>query len=146
MEDRFGKFTSLILNISRCIQKIKNEEMAELGLKGKQASALFQLYCSKDGMTSGELSVACDEDKAATSRVVKELETSGYVFVDSLGDKKYKNKIRLTSKGNEIAEIVSKKVEKILNLVGVKKDRDKFYATLQELSEKLQETCQQYGE
>ena len=73
MEERYRNFTGLILNISRCIQKIKNCEVAELGLKGKQVQCLFFLHKLDNGASLTELCDLCDEDKGAMSRTVKEL-------------------------------------------------------------------------
>ena len=48
MEQRYTTFSLLLINISRCVQKIKNVEMAALGLKGKQVQCLFGLYNYKN--------------------------------------------------------------------------------------------------
>lgn len=137
--DRFGKFTGLLLGISREIQRIKNVEMERLGLKGKQTAALFQLYCSEDGLTASELCVACDEDKAASSRVVKELQEQGYVFVDSEGEKKYRNKIKLTAQGERLAKVVAEKIDRIVDAVGIEEqNRAGLYEMLGQILERLQ--------
>ncbi len=143
MESRFGKFTGLLIGISRGIQKIKNVEMEKLGLKGKQAVALFQLYCS-GGLTASELCMACDEDKAATSRVVKELEEAGFVFVEVGGQKKYRNKIKLTQKGETLAKIVAEKIESMVEFAGLGvKDREKLYEMLEQILTNIQKICSQ---
>lgn len=143
MESRFGKFAGLLLGISRGIQKIKNSEMEKLGLRGKQAVALFQLYCS-GGLTPGELCSACDEDKAATSRVVKELEKGGFVFVENEGDRKYRNKIRLTDKGENMAKIVAEKIEWMVEFAGLdENEREKLYEMLERILSNIQKICGQ---
>ncbi len=147
MENRYDKFTSLITNINRNIQKIKNVEMERLGLKGKQVQVMFNLFNLKEGASSTELCSLCGEDKGAISRTIKELEEGGYVFVDESPLKKYKNPIKLTKKGVEIGEIVSEKIDKYFNLgrKGVnEKDIDKFYAMLTMISNNLDEICENY--
>ena len=141
MESRFGRFTSLLIGISRGIQKIKNVEMEKLGLKGKQAVALFQLYCS-GGLTASQLCAACDEDKAATSRVVKELETAGFVFVENGGQKKYRNKIKLTQKGEELAKVVAEKIESMVEIAGLdEKAREQLYEMLEKILTNIKKIC-----
>lgn len=44
MENRFETFTSLILQISPSIQRIKSLEMTEFHLQGVHAMCLFYLY------------------------------------------------------------------------------------------------------
>lgn len=144
MKSRFGKFTGLLMEISRGIQRIKNVEMEKLGLKGKQASVLFQLFCN-DGLTAGELCAACDEDKAATSRVVKELEKDGFVFVENDGQKKYRNKIKLTDKGEKVAKIVAEKIESLMKFAGLEEnDRKQLYVMLEQVLKNIQAICASY--
>ena len=67
MVERYGVFTQHIARISRCIRRLKAEEMARFGLKGPHVSCLY--YLGLDGpQTAAELSERCDEDKAAVSR------------------------------------------------------------------------------
>lgn len=70
MENRFETFTSLILQISRSIQRIKSLEMTEFHLQGVHAMCLFYLYRNPGGLTQGELARLCLEDKASVSRAV----------------------------------------------------------------------------
>ena len=78
MEERFETFTILIARISRSIKRIKAEEMAELALKGPHVSCLYYLSLC-DAMTAAELCERCDEDKAAISRSLDDLEKNGYI-------------------------------------------------------------------
>ena len=83
MVERFEKFTNLIIKAYRCIQKIKNAEMAEVGLKGNQVFCIFQLYNKEGNITPRDLCVLCDEDKGAISRTLKILEDGGYVYIEN---------------------------------------------------------------
>ena len=73
MEERFETFTVLIARISRSIKRIKADEMADFELKGPHVSCLYYLS-QRDGMTAAELCERCDEDKAAISRSLDDLE------------------------------------------------------------------------
>lgn len=81
MEERYGVFTQRIARISRCIRRLKAEEMARFGLKGPHVSCLY--YLGLDGpLTAAELSERCDEDKAAVSRTLEFLLQNGYVTTE----------------------------------------------------------------
>lgn len=147
MEQRFETFTSLILNISRCVQKIKNVEMAALGLKGKQVQCLFALFNLEDGASLTALCELCGEDKGMMSRTLKELAAQGYVYVDEQQNKKYRNPVKLTQKGIEVANIVSVKISEMLDLgsMGISEtERDQLYSTLTLISDNLTAICKNY--
>lgn len=147
MEERYNKFTSLILGISRSIQKIKNIEMFEYGLKGSHVQSIFHLYID-GGLSAKELCVVCEEDKAAISRTLKELEQKGFVYVDEKEEKRYKNIIRLTERGMLLGKDIVKKINNILNIAskGIKEnEREKFYESLILVNENLQKICNSYG-
>ena len=74
MEERFEAFTVLIARLSRSIRRIKAEEMAGFGLKVSHVSCLYYLHCA-GALTASELCERCEEDKAAVSRAVDELES-----------------------------------------------------------------------
>ena len=97
MEERFETFTVLIARINRGIKRIKTEEMAEFGLKGPHVSCLYYLSCCGE-MTAAELCERCDEDKAAISRSLDDLEKNGYITCASGAGKRYKSPLYLTVK------------------------------------------------
>lgn len=147
MEQRYETFTSLILNISRCVQKIKNEEMAVLGLKGRQVQCLFALYNSDDGASVTTLCELCGEDKGMMSRTLKDLTAQGLVYVEEQKERKYRNPVKLTERGNEVANIVSAKISEMLNLgsMGITEgDRELLYRTLTQISDNLTKICSNY--
>ena len=100
MEERFETFTVLIARISRSIKRIKAEEMADFELKGPHVSCLYYLS-QQDSMTASELCERCDEDKAAISRSLDDLEKNGYITCQSGSGKRYKSPLRLTEKGSQ---------------------------------------------
>ena len=89
MTARFETFTVLINRISRNIRKIKNQEMAEYGLRSAHVSCLYYLYCS-NGLTSTDLCERCEEDKATISRAIEYLEQNDYITCQSKSAKRYK--------------------------------------------------------
>lgn len=144
MKSKYDMFTSLIAKANRCVQKIKNFEMEEVGLKGKQVQCLFHLYNSKEGLTSTQLCLLCGEDKAAISRTIKELENLGYVFFEEQSDKVYKNPIKLTNLGEKIGELIMEKTNNFVELGGEglsEQDRKNFYASLTLICDNLQKIC-----
>ena len=147
MEQRYETFTSLILNISRCVQKIKNVEMANLGLKGRQVQCLFALYNSDDGASVTTLCELCGEDKGMMSRTLKELIAQELVYVDEQKERKYRNPVKLTEKGNEVASIVSVKISEMVDLgsMGItENEREQMYYSLSLISDNLTKICNNY--
>ena len=147
MEQRYTVFTLLLIHITRCVQRIKNIEMAALGLKGKQVQCLFGLYNCAEGISLTKLCELCGEDKGMMSRTVKELAEAGLVYVDAKSERKYKNPIRLTEKGGQIAQIVAEKISEILEegSLGISdEERAGLYRSLGRISDNLTEICKRY--
>lgn len=147
MQQRYETFTALILNISRCVQKIKNVEMATLGLKGRQVQCLFALYNLDDGASVTALCELCGEDKGMMSRTLKDLTTQGLVYIDEQKDRKYRNPVKLTEKGAEAANLVSVKISEMLDLgsMGItENEREQMYRTLTQISDNLTKICNNY--
>lgn len=148
MEQRYTTFSLLLINISRCVQKIKNVEMAALGLKGKQVQCLFVLYNAPEGASLTKLGEVCGEDKGMMSRTVKELLAGGLVYVDAKSERKYKNPVRLTEKGEQVAGVVAERISAILESgsAGISDgERAQLYHSLGIISENLTEICGKYG-
>lgn len=113
MEERFETFTVLIAKISRHIRRLKTEEVASYNLKSAHVSCLYYLYKAKK-LTAKELSALCEEDKAAISRSLDYLEKNGYVFCESIGQKRYKAPLALTEKGEEIGRFIAMRIDSFL--------------------------------
>ena len=147
MEQRYETFTLLIMNISRCVHKIKNNEMADIGLKGRQVQCLFSLSNSDNGASLTDLCEMCGEDKGMMSRTLKELIERELVYVDGREGRKYRNPFKLTEKGNGIANLISRKISQMLDLgsMGItENDRLRLYETLTKISCNLTEICSKY--
>ncbi len=148
MESRYDKFTSLILNINRSIQKIKAFEMSAFNLKGKEVQCVYHLSLSKSGLSLTELCALCYEDKGALSRTLVDLEKKGIV---KKGESvlKYKCPYLLTERGRALGEKVCSLTQEMVNRgsAGIKEsEREKFYKNLALVNENLQNICKLYGE
>lgn len=139
MLERFETFTVLINRINRNIRKIKNQEMADYGLRSAHVSCLYYLYTCK-GTTATDLCERCEEDKATISRALDYLERSGYLTCESKSAKRYKSLLTLTEKGNEVGKKVADKVDGILDAISdglTEEERVAFYRSLTIISESL---------
>ena len=148
MKERFETFTLQIAKISRCIRKIKTEEMREFSLKTPHVSCLYYLYF-RGPLTAKELCDICDEDKAAVSRTLIYLEKNGYVFYESKAQKRYKEPIVLTEKGKRIAQIIQEKINRILEETSVglnEAELEIFYRGLALIGNNLQKISDTYEE
>ncbi|MBQ7332737.1 MAG: transcriptional regulator [Clostridia bacterium] len=145
--ERFKTFTLLIAKINRNIRKIKNEEMAEFGLKSPHVSCLYYLY-KENSLTAKELSDICDEDKGAVSRSIDRLEKLGYLACDSESKKRYKAPLSLTQSGRDVARRIAEKIDAVLDFVGEALEDDerlKFYESLSAVCDNLQKFCEKYN-
>ncbi len=139
MKERFETFTVLIAKISRNIRKIKNQEMAEYGLRSAHVSCLYYLYSAKS-LTATELSERCEEDKATISRALDFLEEEGYIVCESQTAKRYRSPISLTDKGNEVGKKIFDKVNHVLEKISEvlpEAERIEFYKSLSIISDSL---------
>lgn len=148
MENRYDKFTSLILGIYRSIVKIKSNEMSEMGLKGNQVQCIFHLNSCKEGLTLSELCKLCAEDKGAMSRSLNDLIKQGYVK-EQEGSKIYKNPYVLTPSGKAIGKkidsLTTKMVARGSNGIN-EKDRAEFYKNLEIVNDNLNEVVKSYND
>lgn len=140
MEERFETFTVLINRISRSIRKIKNQEMAEYGLRSAHVSCLYYVY-SGENVTSTDLCERCEEDKATISRAIDYLETNGYITCASKSAKRYKSPLALTEKGIVAAQQIAQKIDGVLDEISsslTEAQRIDFYRSLSLISESLE--------
>lgn len=145
MNERFETFTVLIAKISRNIRRIKNQEMAEYGLRSAHISCLYYLY-SEENLTATDLCERCEEDKATISRALLFLEENGYILCEAKASKRYKTPLLLTEKGREIARLIEDKIDKVLDefCVGLSEtERNDFYRSLSIVSENLEQCAKE---
>ena len=139
MENRFETFTVLVSRISRNIRKLKNQEMSEYNLRSAHVSCLYYLYTGK-GLTATDLCECCEEDKATISRALEYLESEDYLFCESKSAKRYKSPLLLTEKGEQIAGLITDKINWVLEEVSIgltEEQRLAFYRSLTIISDSL---------
>ena len=139
MKERFETFTVLINRISRNIRKIKNQEMAEYGLRSAHVSCLYYLYANK-GATATELCEKCEEDKATISRALDYLEKNEFITCESKNAKRYKSPLVLTEKGAMVGKKIADKIDSVLEKTSfglTEKERNEFYRCLSIISQSL---------
>ena len=138
MIERFDAFVNGITQIYKSLFRIKNTEMSELNLKGVHVMCLFKLRHASEEMTLTKLSEACNEDKAAMSRIISELTENGYVEAND--GKKYRAAIHLTHKGIQASDKLDTMIEAAVNAGGAgltEEERDTFYRVLFHISDNL---------
>lgn len=142
MTERFEQFVSGISLCYKHIQRIKNLEMTEFGLKGTQVMCIFYLARHPEGLTASELVTLCLEDKAAVSRTLSELTEGAYVESADKGAKRYRSRLKLSEKGKDIAEHVDTLVREWVEIGGEglsENDRAVFYRALEIISRNISE-------
>ena len=146
MNERFETFTVLINRISRNIRKIKNQEMAEYGLRSAHISCLYYLYRA-NGLTATDLCERCEEDKATISRALDYLETNEYLVCLSKSAKRYKSLLYLTEKGTLVGKKIADKIDGVLDdISGSLSDEERiaFYRSLSLISDSLDTVAKRY--
>lgn len=140
MIDRFNQIARAVSQMNKNLQRIKREGVEDLGLKGSHVMCLHKLSSAPNGLTASELAEACQEDKAAISRSVAELQERG--LVELRGDKKYRASILLTEQGRNAAEQINQRIAQAVSAISVSMDdqqRRAFYETLEEISRNLKD-------
>ena len=149
MIKRFETFVTVITDIYRSIQRIKIQEMSDFGLKGTHVMCLFYLQKNPEGITAAQLVKYCEEDKAAISRTLKELNEQELILYHDLpGQRRYRSLITLTEKGNTITTVMNQKIEQMVEIASkgfTKEERMIFYRVLLKISANLKETLENGG-
>ena len=147
IDERFTLFTATIAGLYRSVQVLKGLALAQFGLRGTNVNCLFFLKRNPEGLTVSELSVLCQEDKAAVSRCMQELKESAMVSLSLENGKRYRGRFTLTEKGLGVAKslydtITAAVVEGGRNLT--EEERDCFYRCLEKIQENLQDYICRY--
>lgn len=142
MFNRFETFMTIMNQVNRGIQTIKNREMEAYGLKGTHVMCLYQLKQHPEGLTAKELATLCDEDKAAISRALAVIESKGLIsFTDSEGKKRYRTVITLTDEGSKVCQQISQKIDELWKVYskGIsEEEREVFYRVFSTIVDNLQ--------
>lgn len=138
MLTRYEQFAFMISDIYRYIQKIERDEMVRHGYKGAYAQYLAAISRHPEGLTSAQLCEVCDKNKAAVSRIIAEMEEKDLVIREGAS---YRACIKLTSKGEEVAQFVFDRALVAVDAVGkdlTDETREILYASLRTISANLQ--------
>lgn len=139
MENRFENFTFRILQVSKLIQRIKNYEMKEFGLKAVHVMCIFYLHGNPQGLTNTELVKMTLEDKAAISRALCLLKEKGLIRGE---EKRHKGLVSLTEEGERVACSIGHAAKKAVEAGGdglTDENREIFYSSLNKIAENLEE-------
>lgn len=140
MINRFEKFSFFLSEISRSWHKIAADEMEPYGLKGPYAVYFTALYRYPNGLPAARLGELCAKDKADVSRAVSLLIKKG--LVAKAGEQSYRALLKLTPKGEELAEQINQKAEAAVAGGGRglnEEQRRIFYQALEQISANLLE-------
>lgn len=146
MVTRFEQFSASVSSIHRSIQKIERVEMAKYGLKGPHAQCLLAMSRYPEGITSSQLCILCDKDKAAISRTVAELEREGLVERCLKGSNRYRALLKVTEQGKLAAEHVAERAKLAVEKAseGMTDDqRVTLYQVLDLIAGHLQTICEE---
>jgi DNA-binding MarR family transcriptional regulator len=136
---RFEDFVSGIAVCHKYIQRIKNVEMTEFGLKGTHAMCIYCLHQYPQGLTAAQLCQLCAEDKAAISRTLAVLQERELI---SVGEKKYRARLMLTEMGEKLGSRIDELIEQWVSCGGdglTDEERAMFYSTLDKIAANLKE-------
>ncbi len=147
VQDRFRLFTTSITRAYKSINRIKNHETRDKGLKGIHVMCMYFLGQSQNGLTSAELARECSEDKAAISRTVAFLTDNGYVEpACKVGAKNYKAALVLTEAGKKVNSALEDCIKKAVDNASQglsDEDREKFYRIFLSITDNLEKYCAQ---
>jgi DNA-binding MarR family transcriptional regulator len=148
--ERFEQFSSLISGIYRDIQKLKAKWTEPLGLKAVHIFWVYLLKNHPEGLTASELSRHSQSNRSLVSREIQELIDMGYVQAGKpSGQRRYGQKLTLTTSGSEIAETISQASVEIQNKVNAgipEEDLIVLYRTLGILMENFHRLTEQSSE
>ena len=144
METRYELLSSSLACMYHDIQKIERMEMAKYNLKGPHAQCLMAMKRHPEGITAVRLCEVCDKDRAAVSRTLTELESAGMICRENHNGSRYRAILTLTQQGMAAADLVTKKVQRAVELAGKGFDdgeREVFYRVMAIIAGNLHQIC-----
>ena len=139
MLSRYERLSSAISEISRLINRISAEVMKSYELKGSWAKYLLVMQRHRMGITASRLCLLCERNKSDASRALSELEELGLIMKLSSG--RYRAKLILTERGNEIATGIASRAMEVIGFVGKdisEDEREILYRSLESISKNLE--------
>ncbi|MCF0106562.1 MAG: MarR family transcriptional regulator [Holdemanella sp.] len=146
MNTRFELFAGNVLELNRCLQKIKDFEMKQYGLRANHVMVMRYLGSNEEGLTSSELTTLCKEDKAAVSRTVSQLIENGLIYHNK-NEKTYRSKLFLSESGKQIYERINERVDAILALGGsglTEEEKQVFFYSMEVILTNLKNYLQEF--
>ena len=138
MLTRYGRFTFIISEISKSLQKVSSDEMSRFDLHGSYAKYILALL-RYGPQTAAQLAQRCDRNKADVSRAIATLTERG--VVERLGKgKNYKVGIALTEKGEQIGASLHERLKLVISGVSGElsdEELDGFYRALDVIATNL---------
>ncbi len=113
---RYATFSIAIEQIAKDLQKLKNDKMEPFGLRSVHLTCLVRLGQAKNGLTGADLAETCGVDKSLISRMLGELEEKNYIYYEE-SEKKYRRRIYLTERGNDVLNAVQEMLATIVDSV-----------------------------
>ena len=142
-QERFEEFSALISSVHGNIQKLKTRYTTQFDLKAVHVFWLYLLRTHPEGMSASELAAAGQSNRSLVSRESDELFDKGIIYTQDNGDKRrYGWKLMLTSKGKQLADVISAVVTDIQNSVSrdiSEEDLVTFYRTLRIIASSFNE-------
>jgi len=135
--NQFEALSLSVAQMTKLLQQLKRQKMAEYGLRGATALCLCQLLESDGGLTAGELATLGEIDKAQVSRCMKELLDEGFAYREEREGRCYRQKYCLTETGRAAARDINgtaRVMEEALGKRVTDAELDGFYKTLYKLT------------
>lgn len=150
MRNRFEAFAGSVVELNRCLQRIKDIEMRKLGLRAGHAMCLYYLGQNEDGLTAAELTELCREDKAAVSRCVRELMEKELLYGRVPENKRsYRTKLKLTESGRALVDKIQDRIVEALFSGGsglTDQQRENFYESMERILRNLSQYIREQEE
>ncbi len=146
--ERFGKFTLLIDNISKCVHKIKVDTVPYLGIKSVHVFWICTLYRHPEGLTATEIAASRQVDRSLVSREIAELCSYEYIeYIGGTGKRRnYNSRLVLTEKGKELARVIFREamdVQKKADAGISEEELEIFYSVLERLQDNLSDIARE---
>ena len=142
-QERFEEFSSLVSSIHGNMQKLKTRYTTQLDLKAVHIFWLYLLRRHPEGLSASELAAAGKSNRSLVSREIDELFDKGIIYTpDNSNKRRYGWKLMLTSKGQQLADVISAISTDIQNTVSRDISEDDlitFYRTLRILANNFSE-------
>ena len=134
---RFTRFILLMDGIQKCIQKLRLDRAADLGVKSVHVFWILHLWDHPEGLTATELATKSMVDRSLVSREIADLVKRGYVSLSECeGKRKYNSRITLTEQGVTLARHINTLAEEVradVNAGITEEEMSLFYATLEKM-------------